>query len=39
MATNPVQNIYIQKAKFYQFFFVNFLQWGKVLEIFFRENA
>jgi 2-polyprenyl-3-methyl-5-hydroxy-6-metoxy-1,4-benzoquinol methylase len=39
MMTSPVQTLYTQKAKLYQFFFVDFLRWGKVLETFFQENA
>jgi len=39
MATNPVQTLYTQKAKLDQFFFVDLLKWGKVLETFFQENA
>jgi ubiquinone/menaquinone biosynthesis C-methylase UbiE len=31
--------LYTQKAKLYQFFFVDFLKWGKVLETFFQEKA
>jgi ubiquinone/menaquinone biosynthesis C-methylase UbiE len=38
MSTNPIQNLYTQKAKLYQFFFVDLLKWGKVLNAFFREN-
>ena len=39
MADNSVQTLYTQKAKLYQFFFVDLLQWGKVIETFFQENA
>lgn len=39
MATDPVLTLYTQKAKLYQFFFVDFLQWGKVLETFFQDNT
>ena len=38
MTTHRVQTLYTQKARLYEFFFVELLQWGKVLEVFFREN-
>jgi cyclopropane fatty-acyl-phospholipid synthase-like methyltransferase len=37
--TSPVQSFYSQKSKLYQRLFVDFLQWGKALEAFFREHA
>jgi ubiquinone/menaquinone biosynthesis C-methylase UbiE len=39
MPGNSVQTLYTQRAKLYQFFFIDFLKWGKVLETFFQENA
>jgi SAM-dependent methyltransferase len=39
MTTDLVRTLYTQRAKLYQFFFVDFLRWGKVLETFFQENA
>lgn len=38
MSNHRVQAFYTQKAKFYQRFFVGFLQWEKVLETFFKAN-
>lgn len=38
MAINRVQAFYTQKAKLYQHFFIDFLQWEKVLEDFFKAN-
>jgi len=38
MAKDPVQTFYTQKAKLYQFFFVELLKWDTVLETFFQEN-
>lgn len=34
-----VQAFYTQKVKFYQRFFVGFLQWEKVLDMFFQTNS
>lgn len=39
VATNPVQDLYTQKAKLYERFFVELLQWGKALDAFFEANA
>lgn len=38
MANDSVQVLYTRKAKLYQFLFINFLRWEKVLETFFRKN-
>jgi len=38
MPANRVRGLYTRKAKLYQFFFVNFLQWEKVLETYFQAN-
>jgi cyclopropane fatty-acyl-phospholipid synthase-like methyltransferase len=38
MTNHPVQALYTRKAKLYQRFFVDFLQWEKVLETFYQEN-
>lgn len=37
--TRPAQVLYTQKAKLYQFFFVDLLKWPEVLETFFAEQG
>ncbi len=39
MAAGRVQTLYTQKAKLYQLFFVDLLQWGNVLRAFFQEKV
>ncbi len=38
MKSRKVQAFYSQKARFYQRFFVGFLQWENVLAAFFKAN-
>jgi ubiquinone/menaquinone biosynthesis C-methylase UbiE len=38
MVTDKVKTLYTKKARFYQWFFIDILGWGKQLEAFFRES-
>lgn len=38
MMMDRVRSFYSQKARLYQFFFIGFLRWEKVLEAFFQDN-
>ncbi len=38
-SSNKVQELYTERASFYERFFINFLGWGRELEAFFRKSS